>query len=86
MKRYKVLLMPSAVRDLDLLSGSILARLEEMILSLAENPRPMKVKKLVGSKSQWRIPVGNYRVLYEIDDKSTTVRVFRVRHRRGVYR
>jgi mRNA interferase RelE/StbE len=71
---------------LDRISGNILAKLEKLILSLAENARPMKVKKLMGSKSQWRMPIEDYRILYEIDDKTKTIRIFRVRHRREVYR
>ena len=55
------------------------------IQALAENPRPPGCKKLAGSKHDWRIRVGEYRVLYEIDDKAKVVRVMRVRHRRDVY-
>ena len=50
-----------------------------------ENPRPMGVKKLSGQDA-YRIRVGDYRILYEIDDTAKTVLVFAVRHRREVYR
>ena len=56
------------------------------IKALAENPRPSSCRKLTGSKNDWRIRIGDYRVLYEIDEKANAVRIMRVRHRREVYR
>ena len=53
---------------------------------LATNPRPPGCRKLAGSKLDWRIRVGDYRVVYEIADQIRVVRVHRVRHRREVYR
>lgn len=78
--------MPSAVRDLDKLYGNVLQRLKNSIMLLSDNPRPHKVKKLVVGVSQWRIAVGEYRVLYEVNDEEKVVRVFRVRHRKDVHR
>ncbi len=52
---------------------------------LAENPRPDGAKKLKG-ETGYRIRVGNYRVLYEIDDAAQLVIIYRVKHRRDVYR
>jgi mRNA interferase RelE/StbE len=60
----------------------IISRLE----SLAQNPRPPGCAKLEGASHLWRIRIGNYRVVYEIDDKVQTVDVSIVRHRRDVYR
>ena len=56
------------------------------IQALATNPRPPGCRKLEGSKHDWRIRVGDYRVVYEIADQIRVVRVNRVRHRREVYR
>ena len=56
------------------------------IQALAQNPRPPGCRKLTGSKNDWRIRVGDYRVVYEIADEIRVVRVNRVRHRREVYR
>jgi mRNA interferase RelE/StbE len=53
---------------------------------LGNNPRPPGCRKLVGSKNDWRIRVGDYRVIYEIADAIRIVRVNRVRHHREVYR
>jgi mRNA interferase RelE/StbE len=61
-------------------------RLVKAILPLAENPRPKGTKKLSGSTNDWRIRVGDYRVLYEIAEEIRIVRIYRVAHRRDVYR
>lgn len=56
------------------------------IIALAHNPRPAGVKKLVGSRRDWRIRIGEYRIIYEIDDTAKTVTVLQVGHRRDAYR
>jgi len=56
------------------------------IRALGNNPRPAGCRKLAGSKNDWRIRVGDYRVIYEITDAVWIVRVNRVRHRREAYR
>ena len=53
---------------------------------MREDPRPSTSKKLTGTQNQWRLRVGDYRVLYEIDDTQKTVTVYRIRHRRDSYR
>ena len=58
----------------------------EAIQAFAANPRPVGCRKLTGSKHDWRIRAGDYRVVYEIADVIRVVRVNRVRHRREVYR
>ncbi len=53
--------------------------------ALAVEPRPLGVKKLVGSKSTYRIRVGDYRIIYEINDGTLTVTVVRAAHRKDAY-
>jgi mRNA interferase RelE/StbE len=60
-------------------------KLKSAISALAENPRPPGCRKLTGREG-WRICVGAYRVIYEIDDDTRTVTIFHVGHRRDVYR
>lgn len=74
------------MRDLRGLSPELRRRLAPHIDGLASNPRPPGVEKLEGSDSGYRIRVGNYRILYEIEDATRTVRVTAVGHRRDVYR
>jgi mRNA interferase RelE/StbE len=83
---YRVLLERAAERDLRRLSPEIHARLIGAIRDLAMNPRPSGCRKLMGSKNDWRIRVGDYRVVYEIADEVRVIHVNRVRHRRDVYR
>jgi len=52
---------------------------------LEASPRPPGCKKLKGADKEWRIRVGDYRIVYEIDDAAKTVDVTRIAHRREVY-
>ena len=83
---YEVYLEGAAERDLRKLPAETFHRIIPRIQALADNPRPPGCRKLSGSESDWRIRIGDYRVIYEIDDAEQTVRVFRVRHRREAYR
>lgn len=82
---YRILLERAAEKDLGRLSGDVHDRVIAAIQRLAANPPP-GCRKLVGSSNDWRIRVGDYRVIYELADKIRIVRVNRVRHRREVYR
>lgn len=83
---YQIEISNRAVKQLKKLSTDIRDRINEKILDLAENPRPSGVVKLENTENQYRIRVGNYRVLYEIQDDVLIVKVVRVGHRRDVYR
>ena len=61
-------------------------RIISRIKTLAENPRPPGSRKIAGSTTDWRLRVGDYRIIYEIDDAEKAIRVFRIRHRREAYR
>ncbi len=83
---FEIVLERAAEKDLRRLGDEVHDRVIEGISVLATNPRPPRSKKLAGSKSNWRIRVGDYRVLYEIADLVRIVRIYRVRHRRDAYR
>jgi len=83
---YEVHLERAAENDLKRLPTTTFHRIIPYIRALAENPRPSSCRKLTASKDDWRIRIGDDRVLYEIDEKTKVVRVMRVRHRREVYR
>ena len=76
----------SAEKDLRRLPELIHDRIVRAINTLSRNPRPQGCRKLSGGENDWRIRVGDYRVIYEIADAHKMVRVNRVRHRREVYR
>ena len=83
---YEVLLSSHAERDLKRLSAELFGRVVAKMKALSQDPLPPGCKKLVGSKHDYRIRVGDYRVIYELDAGAKEVRVTRVRHRREAYR
>ncbi len=82
---YEVQLERAAERDLDRIPDDQLNALLNRIRGLAETPRPPGAVKIVGSQNDWRIRVGRYRVIYEVDDGAKAVRVYRVKHRSHAY-
>jgi len=56
------------------------------LLALEDEPRPHGVVKLSGTVNEWRIRIGDYRIIYEIDDEEQRVTILRIAHRRQVYR
>jgi mRNA interferase RelE/StbE len=60
-------------------------RIQKAIEELAQNPKPIGAIRLKG-ETGYRIRVGDYRILYEIDDVAESVTIYRVKHRRDVYR
>jgi mRNA interferase RelE/StbE len=83
--KYSLTITLSARRELDMIDNVVFARIDQKIIGLAENPRPPGCKKLRGYKDQWRIRIGDWRVIYRIDDSNMLVNVTRVAHRREVY-
>jgi mRNA interferase RelE/StbE len=84
---YRVFLESHAEKDLVSLPAKILQRVDTKLQSLSENPRPKGTTKLKGRLIEgWRLKVGDYRILYEIDDKENIIRVYRIKHRREAYR
>ena len=86
MADYAVTLARSARKELEKLPVSVAQRIIEQMEILMKNPRPVRAIKLQGNRSLWRLRVGDYRVLYSIDDSARLVDVSAVRHRRDVYR
>ena len=85
MANYQVALTSSAEKELKRLSSQWIARIAPRVQSLAANPRPPGCKKLEGGDKEWRIRVGDYRVVYTIDDQKLLVEATRIRHRSEVY-
>ena len=84
-ERYSVVITRGAGRDLDRLDRAVLTRVAREIDELSTEPRPTGCRKLVNQVSLWRVRVGDWRVLYEIDDATRAVRVVAVRHRSKAY-
>ncbi len=85
MVKYSLEIKQSAQKELDALDDALFIRIDRKILTLAANPRSPGCKKLKGYKDHWRVRVGDWRVLYIIDDEAKLVTITRVAHRREVY-
>ncbi len=86
MPEYTVTFARSAGKELEALPQGTAQRVFHAIEKLADNPRPSGVVKLHGIKNLWRIRVGDYRVVFSVDEQKRVVDVAYVRHRKDVYR
>jgi mRNA interferase RelE/StbE len=85
MGKYRIVFRKSVAQDLRRIPNQDLRRILAAIDSLSEEPRPSGVERLSG-KERYRVRQGNYRIIYEIDDKEVVVVVVKVGHRKDVYR
>lgn len=83
---YAVRIKRPAVKALESLPRSERERIGAAIDALASNPRPVGAIRLAGATDLYRVRVGDYRVLYEIQDAELIVLVVKIGHRREVYR
>ena len=83
---YALFMAPAADRQLAKLTIEIQDRLDPEIDALADDPKPSGSTKLQGSVDSWRVRVGDYRIIYEVDEAAGEITVTRVAHRREVYR
>jgi mRNA interferase RelE/StbE len=86
MATYKIVLTSAARRDLRSLPRSIVRRVDAKLLGLGKDPRPQDAKKLRDRDELLRVRVGDYRILYRVEDDRLVVLVVRIGHRREVYR
>ncbi len=85
MTDYSLEIKSSAQKELDALTDEIFHRIDRRIGALVSAHRPSGCVKLAGYKDLWRIRIGDWRVLYIIDEVKRHVSVVRVAHRREVY-
>jgi mRNA interferase RelE/StbE len=83
--RYKILIKPSAVKEIEAIPKKDRLRIIKRIRSLADDPRPSGSEKLSGD-DRYRVRQGNYRIVYSISDEEILVIVIKVGHRRDIYR
>jgi mRNA interferase RelE/StbE len=83
---YQIVMTAEARRNMLALPKDIVRRVDACILALAEKPRPPRTKKLKGTGDLWRVRVGDYRIVYQIEDDRLLIVVIRIGHRREVYR
>ena len=85
MAKYKITIKKSAAKELENIPTKDLRKIIKRIQSLAENPRPPRSQKL-SVHCLYRIRQGDYRIVYSIDDKALVVDIFKIGHRREIYR
>ena len=81
---YQIVLARSARKEFLHLPDDVSDRITRKLRELQDTPRPVGMKKLAGREG-FRVRVGDYRILYQIEDEAQTVTIVRVRHRREVY-
>lgn len=82
---YQLIIRPSAERDLNSLPDKEVEQIVRRIIQLINNPRPFGIQKLT-DEEVYRIRIGKYRILFEVDDKKKVIFIFRIKHRKEVYR
>lgn len=83
---YKIIIKPSALKELGKIQEPAKSKIHSTILKLREYPRPSGVRKLIQRENTYRIRIGKYRVLFQIDDQGLFVRVLEIKHRKDAYR
>jgi mRNA interferase RelE/StbE len=86
MEPYSIQWRSSTKKDLRRLAREEVVRVIEAVEKLAEEPFPHGSQKLAGAERTYRIRIGDYRVIYEVETETRTVEIERVRHRKDVYR
>ena len=85
MSKYKVVIAKSAEKELARLPVAVIVRIREKVSLLADDPRPDGCKKLKGHKDLYRIRVGDYRIIYSVNDGVLTVTVVAIGDRKDIY-
>lgn len=87
MERYSLLIKKSTVKDLEAVADKkTRQRIVARIRALAAEPRPVGCEKLSGRDDRYRVRQGSYRVVYSVSDTDRSVVVFKIGHRRDIYR
>jgi mRNA interferase RelE/StbE len=86
MKKYSIRISSSAEKSLKLIPKNDQKRIVATILKLVTEPFPEGYKKLSGYNDIYRIRIGNYRVIYSVDQKIITIIILKIGHRKDIYR
>jgi mRNA interferase RelE/StbE len=83
---YEILIEKRAEKGLDRIPSGVVARIVAKIRELKENPRPAGCRKIEGEEKAYRIRIGDYRVVYEVDDEKKQIVILAAGHRKDIYR
>jgi len=84
-REFSVRFVRSARKEIERLDAAVVERVFSRIEALATEPRPSGCRKLRGAIDLWRLRIGDYRVIYWIDDTARVVEIRAVRHRSASY-
>lgn len=82
---YQIVFRPSARKQFAKLPRDVQKRLKNKIDSLQHDPRPQGVKKLAANEDLYRIRIGDYRIIYQIQDRQLVILLLKIGHRREIY-
>lgn len=85
MEKYKIEIKKSAIKELNSIPQKDIQKIISKIRSLSSNPRPQGCTKLT-NREDYRIRVGNYRIIYSINDDILIITVIKIGHRKEIYR
>ena len=83
---YEIFIEKKAEKDLRKLPKNYQNKIIQKILNLKDNPKSTESRKITSSENYYRIKVGDYRIIYEINYKEKRINIFRIRHRKEAYR
>lgn len=83
---YKLVIKNSAKKELDDIPAAKFLKIDAAILSLKTNPYPFPQSKKLKGEDKCRLRVGDYRVVYAVDEKEKNITIYRICHRKEVYR
>lgn len=86
MASYEIQWKHSAEKDLRGIDKQYIPRILETVETLSNNPFPSQHRKLHGSESSYRIRIGDYRIIYQVDSENKLIVIYHVRHRKDAYR
>lgn len=83
---YKLVIKNSAKKELNDIPAAQFLKIDAAILSLKTNPHPFPQSKKLKGEDKCRLRVGDYRVVYTVDEKEKNITIYRIRHGKEVYR
>ncbi|MCP4136452.1 MAG: type II toxin-antitoxin system RelE/ParE family toxin [bacterium] len=83
---YTIEIKKQVEKDLKKIDRQHINTILEKIESLQENPFPQSSTKLVNTETTYRLRVGDYRVIYQVDEKNEEITIFYIRHRKEAYK
>ncbi len=76
----------SAAKDLKKLPSIYFPKIVSKIKELSNEPYPKGCKKLINNENFWRIRIGNYRIIYEVIESDNLIKIYKIKHRKDVYK